>query len=141
MSVVSVWSCNLFDGGSSTKQDFWPKIYVLKRTSSFLKIQIKLGMILENNLVPNNKVIKIWFNKVCAPKYLVCICLKNQKESNDSWHRKFPLTLLYPGFSIGYFNFLVSGYLASQICLDIHVSGYPTIRIPHFYVIVTLVSN
>ena len=30
-------------------------------------------------------------------------------------------------------TFLLSGYLASQKSLDIHVSGYPTIRISHLY--------
>ena len=35
-------------------------------------------------------------------------------------------------------TFLVSGYLASQKCLDIHESRYPTIRIPHLYLELTV---
>jgi hypothetical protein len=48
-------------------------------------------------------------------------------------HGYLDISTLLDSWIIGYFNFLVSGYLARQKGLDIDVFGYPTIRISHEY--------
>ena len=57
------------------KQDFWPKIKILKGNRSILRIRgapvcHKLGMILENKVVQKMKLEKIFFYKKWSPKLI-----------------------------------------------------------------------
>ena len=67
------------------RQDFWPKINILKGNHCFLRIRgapvrQKLGMILENKVVQKLKLEKNVFYKKWSPKLIFL---------NDSFLKKF----------------------------------------------------
>ena len=72
------------------KQDFWPKINILKGNHCILRIQgasvyQKLGMILENKVVQKFKLSKSVLTKNVLIKYYSYLLNKiNQKDSDDS---------------------------------------------------------
>ena len=70
------------------KQDFWPKINILKGNHCILRIRgapvrQKLGMILENKVVQKLKLEKKVFYKKWSPKLIFFEEKKIQKNSID----------------------------------------------------------
>ena len=65
------------------KQDFWPKINILKENHCILRIRgapvhQKLGMNLENKVVQKLKLEKNVFLKKGSPKLILLICIRKQ---------------------------------------------------------------
>ena len=76
------------------KQDFWPKINILKGNHCILRIQgapvcQKLGMILENKVVQKLKLEKNIFYKKWSPKLIFLNEFFFWKNSIDFWLWKY----------------------------------------------------
>ena len=63
----------------------------------------KLGIILENKGISKLMSSKNVNNKKCAPKFIFFNEKKNQKDSNDFWHRKLTL-------KVKFWHFLTPSY-------------------------------
>ena len=82
------------------KQDFWPKINILKGNHCILRIRgapvcQKLGMILGNKVVQKLKLEKNVFYKKWPPKLIFLNFSFFWKNSVDFWHRKLTLKVWF----------------------------------------------
>ena len=90
------------------KQDFWPKINILKGNHCILIIRgvpvhQKLGIILENKVVQKLKLEKNVFYRKWSPK----IIFLNDffwKNSVDFWHRKLTLKVRFRHFLMNHYS-------------------------------------
>ena len=64
-----------------------------------LQLGQKSDMILPFEVVLKLKLPRNHFNKKCAPKILFLIEKKNQKDSDDFWHRKFTFKVQFSHFA------------------------------------------
>ena len=92
------FGCGILKLAGPMKQDFWPKINILQRT---YVLWIEL-LICNSSKVVNVKKCRTselklstkYCNRKCAPKLLFLI-ENNQKESDETWCRKFSLIVAF----------------------------------------------